>query len=65
MSKSYPESVQRKMYYTIKLRLPKPVGEALVRLSPEPRSQGRFISELILAADKKSTRAAKKVAPKG
>lgn len=65
MSKSYPESVQREMYYTIKLRLPKPVGEALLRLSPGPRSQGRFISQLILAADKKSTRAQRKVVPKG
>ena len=65
MSKSYPESVQREMYYTIKLRLPRKTGEALVRLSPVPRSQGRFISELILAADRKSTRAQRKVVPKG
>ena len=65
MSKSYPESVQRTMYYTIKLRLPRKTGEALDRLSPDPRSRGLLISQLILAADKKSTRTQRKVAPKG
>ena len=47
-------------YYAIKLRLRRDVGAALDRLSPDRRKRSDTISQLILAADRKSTRQAKK-----
>jgi hypothetical protein len=55
-----PESDLLARYYAIKLRLRRDVGDALDRLSPDRRKRSDTISQLILAADKKSTRAAKK-----
>jgi hypothetical protein len=55
-----PESDLLARYYAIKLRLHPDVGKALDRLSPSRRKRSDTISQLILAADRKSTRASKK-----